>query len=234
MAPRKFDSEASEAMSRTAAYRKITKPRLEKKRRDKQNGHIDELRDLLFAAEDREAREAAGKMQKVEVLGVAVRFIREARIREAEILRAALGLTLSEVRRSLAVHGVEVSKGDRVLASLAASLELATANQRSRDHYQPIRGPNLDLQGASITQPMRGRYPNHMTSQLEAAVTQSQLRLHNNLFLRRPPQSRVLVTSLSSSTDGGYDSGQDLSPSPSRPSSSSSSSSSSELVWRPF
>ena len=68
MAPRKFDSEANEAMSRTAAYRKITKPRLEKKRRDKQNGHIDELRDLLFAAEDREAREAAGKMQKVEVL----------------------------------------------------------------------------------------------------------------------------------------------------------------------
>ena len=186
MAPRKFDEEVSEAMSKTTAYRKVIKPRIEKRRRDKQNGYIDELRDLIIASgQERE------KMEKTRVLEVAVKFVREARAREAEMLRAALSLAMSEVSRSLAVHGVEVTTGNRVLSSLGTSFSLATA---------------------SLAQPQ----------------------LHSPPSLLRSPQSRVLATSPSVSSDGGSDI-RDLSPSPSRLSTSSpSSSTSSEPVWRPF
>ena len=188
MAPRKFDEEVSEAMSKTTAYRKVIKPRIEKRRRDKQNGYIDELRDLIIASgQERE------KMEKTRVLEVAVKFVREARAREAEMLRAALSLAMSEVSRSLAVHGVEVTTGNRVLSSLGTSFSLATA---------------------SLAQP--------------------QLQLHSPPSHLRSPQSRVLATSPSVSSDGGSDI-RDLSPSPSRLSTSSpSSSTSSESVWRPF
>ena len=188
MAPRKFDEEASEAMSKTTAYRKQIKPRIEKKRRDKQNGYIDELRDLIITSgQERE------KMEKTRVLEIAVKFVREARAREAEMLRAALSLAMSEVSRSLAVHGVEVTTGNRVLSGLGATFQMAAA---------------------SLAQP--------------------QLQLHNNPLLLRPPQSRILATSPSVSSDGGSEF-RDLSPSPSRLSTSSPSSiNSSETVWRPF
>ena len=187
MAPRKYDEEASEAMTKTTAYRKVIKPRIEKKRRDKQNGYIDELRDLIITSQERE------KMEKTRVLEIAVKFVREARAREAEMLRAALSLAMSEVSRGLAVHGVEVTTGNRVLSGLGATFQLAAA---------------------SLVQP--------------------QLQLHNNPLLLRPPQSRILATSPSVSSDGGSEF-RDLSPSPSRLSTSSPSSiTSSETVWRPF
>ena len=190
MAPRKFDDEAGEAMSKTTAYRKVIKPRIEKKRRDKQNGYIDELRDLIIASGGER-----DKMEKTRVLEVAVKFVREARAREAEILRGALSLAMSEVSRGLAVHGVEVTAGNRVLSGLGASFHLATAS----------------------------------------LLSQPQLQLHSSHpLLLRPPQSRVLATSSSFSSDGGSEF-RDLSPSPSRLSTSSPSlSTSSEPVWRPF
>lgn len=188
MAPRKYEDEASEAMSKTTAYRKVIKPRIEKKRRDKQNGFIDELRDLIIASgQERE------KMEKTRVLEVAVKFVRDARAREAEMLRAALSLAMSEVSRSLAVHGVEVTTGNRVLSGLGATFHLATAT-----------------------------------------LAQPQLQLLNNVSHLRPPQSRILATSPSVSSDASSDF-RDLSPSPSRLSTSSPSSSpSSDPVWRPF
>ena len=188
MAPRKFDDEASEAMSKTTAYRKVIKPRIEKKRRDKQNGYIDELRDLIIAS-----GQERDKMEKTRVLEVAVKFVREARAREAEMLRAALSLAMSEVSRSLAVHGVEVTTGNRVLSGLGATFHLATAT-----------------------------------------LAQPRLQLLDNVSHLRPPQSRILATSPSVSSDASSDF-RDLSPSPSRLSTSSPSSSpSSEPVWRPF
>ena len=184
MPPIKREAEEDAAMSRTTAYRKIIKPRLEKKRRDKQNALIDQLRDLIFVSP--QDRDQATKMEKTRILEVAVQYVTQQRLaaaggqRDLERFRAGYTFCATEVSRALASSGVAASASSRVMSHLGTVLHTAPR-------------------------------PPHPLS----------------LSLPPPAQLHAATSSPVSATDGGYESGRDLTPSP--PSASAA-----DPVWRPF
>lgn len=78
------DSEAP--MSRTAQYRKVMKPLLERKRRARINRCLDDLKDIMVAALQSEG-ESITKLEKADVLELTVRHLRKLKQQNA------LGLT---------------------------------------------------------------------------------------------------------------------------------------------
>ena len=181
MPPIKQEAEEDAAMSRTTAYRKIIKPRLEKKRRDKQNALIDQLRDLIFVSP--QDRDQATKMEKTRILEVAVQYVTQQRLaaaggqRDLERFRAGYTFCATEVSRALASSGVAASASSRVMSHLGTVLHTAP---------HPL-----------------------------------------SLSLPPPAPLHAATSSPVSATDGGYESGRDLTPSP--PSASAA-----DPVWRPF
>ena len=186
MPPIKHEAEEEAAMSRTTAYRKIIKPRLEKKRRDKQNALIDQLRDLIFVSP--QDRDQATKMEKTRILEVAVQYVTQQRLaaaggqRDLERFRAGYTFCATEVSRALASSGVAASASSRVMSHLGTVLHTAP----HPPHPHPL-----------------------------------------SLSLPPPARLHAATSSPASASDGGYESGRDLTPSP--PSASAA-----DPVWRPF
>ena len=187
MPPIKHEAEEEAAMSRTTAYRKIIKPRLEKKRRDKQNALIDQLRDLIFVSP--QDRDQATKMEKTRILEVAVQYVTQQRLaaaggqRDLERFRAGYTFCATEVSRALASSGVAASASSRVMSHLGTVLHTAPPHP---PHPHPL-----------------------------------------SLSLPPPARLHAATSSPASASDGGYESGRDLTPSP--PSASAA-----DPVWRPF
>ena len=187
MPPIKQEAEEEAAMSRTTAYRKIIKPRLEKKRRDKQNALIDQLRDLIFVSP--QDRDQATKMEKTRILEVAVQYVTQQRLaaaggqRDLERFRAGYTFCATEVSRALASSGVAASASSRVMSHLGTVLHTAPPHP---PHPHPL-----------------------------------------SLSLPPPARLHAATSSPVSASDGGYESGRDLTPSP--PSASAA-----DPVWRPF
>ena len=87
MAPRKLGDmpEDGEAVSRTYHYRKVEKPKLEKKRRDLTNSYIDKLREIIFVLPSE--REQSGKMEKNKILEHAIKYINYLHQRQHSLIR---------------------------------------------------------------------------------------------------------------------------------------------------
>ena len=183
MAPRKLGDvlEDGEAVSRTYHYRKVEKPKLEKKRRDLTNSYIDKLREIIFVLPG--DRESSAKMEKNKILEHTIKYIGYLQQRQHSLIRnQAVEMErfrtycAAEVNKCLASHGVQISNNSRFLS------------------------------------------PPHPGTEPVSTIPQPSLRL-------------------STSSDAGYESGRDQTPSPALSLSSptaSTSSSSSENVWRPF
>ena len=121
---------ADESMSRTDQYRKVMKPLLERKRRARINGCLDELKDLMVFALQAEG-ESITKLEKADVLELTVRHLRK--LKRQQMLAVNPGLDLdrfhagytacaTEVSKCLASTGVDITVGSRLMSHLGHKL----------------------------------------------------------------------------------------------------------------
>ena len=180
--------EEEQQMTRTEEYRKVVKPLIEKKRRARINTCLDELKDLMVFAMQSEG-ESISKLEKADVLELTVKHLRKLKRQQMLALNPALDMDrfhagyttcATEVSRTLASTGVDISIGSRLMSHLGHKLNNI---EHSRVAPLAIRVPEQ-------------RTPKH---------------------LRLP----------SPSSDAGYESGRDSSPSPQGLLTISP-------VWRPF
>merc|ERR1712013_345418 len=177
-----------EPMSRTDQYRKVMKPLIERKRRARINACLDELKDLMVFAMQSEG-ENISKLEKADVLELTVKHLRKLKRQQMLALNPALDMDrfhagyttcATEVSRTLASTGVDISIGSRLMSHLGHKL-----NSIEATHISPLT--------VRVPEPRHAKY----------------MRLS------------------SPSSDGGYDSGRDSSPSPQGLLTISP-------VWRPF
>ena len=117
-------------MSRTHQYRKVMKPLLERKRRARINTCLEELKDLMVFALQTEG-ESISKLEKADVLELTVNHLRKLKRQQMLSLNPALDLDrfhagfttcATEVSRSLASSGVDISIGSRLMGHLGHKL----------------------------------------------------------------------------------------------------------------
>merc|ERR1712059_4643 len=187
-----FDEEPT---SKTHAYRKIVKPLIERKRRARINACLDELKDLMVFALQTEG-ESISKLEKADVLELTVSHLRKLKRQQMLTLNPSLDLDrfhagyttcATEVSRTLASTGVDITVGSRLMGHLGHKLN---SIENSRVSPLTVRVPE-------------NRTPKH-------------LRLS------------------SPSSDAGYSSGRDSSPSPQSLLQISPAQPQSSPVWRPF
>ena len=184
-----------EPMSRTHQYRKIVKPLLERKRRARINNCLDELKDIMVFALQTEG-ESISKLEKADVLELTVKHLRKLKRQQMLSLNPALDMDrfhagyttcATEVSRTLASTGVDISIGSRLMSHL---------------------GHKLNTVETSRVSPLAIRVPEHRT----------------------PKHLRMS----SPSSDAGYESGRDQTPSPHHLLQISPSHPQISPVWRPF
>ena len=184
-----------EPMSRTQEYRKIVKPLIEKKRRARINSCLDELKDLMVFAMQSEG-ESISKLEKADVLELTVKHLRKLKRQQMLALNPALDMDrfhagyttcATEVSRTLASTGVDISIGSRLMSHL---------------------GHKLNTLHTSRVSPLTVRVPE--------------------------PRVSTQFKMSSPSSDAGYESGRDQTPSPHHLLQISPSQSQISPVWRPF
>ena len=117
-------------MTKTQTYRAVVKPLIEKKRRARINSCLDELKDLMVFALQTEG-ESISKLEKADVLELTVNHLRK--LKRQQMLSLNPGLDLdrfhagfttcaTEVSRSLASSGVDISIGSRLMSHLGHKL----------------------------------------------------------------------------------------------------------------
>merc|ERR1712037_149189 len=131
MAPIKLEPHFDEEpMSRTDQYRKVMKPLIERKRRARINGCLDELKDLMVFALQTEG-ESISKLEKADVLELTVRHLRKLKRQQMLALNPGLDLDrfhagytacATEVSKCLASTGVDVTVGSRLMSHLGHKL----------------------------------------------------------------------------------------------------------------
>merc|ERR1711936_1544482 len=185
-----------EPMSRTDQYRKVMKPLIERKRRARINSCLDELKDLMVFALQSEG-EGISKLEKADVLELTVKHLRKLKRQQMLTLNPALDMDrfhagyttcATEVSRTLASTGVDISIGSRLMSLL---------------------GHKLNTIETCRVSPLTVRVP--------------EPRVSKHLRMSSP------------SSDGGYSSGRDSTPSPQGLLTISPvMGSDHESVWRPF
>eukprot|EP00092_Neocalanus_flemingeri_P044475 GFUD01049332.1.p1 GENE.GFUD01049332.1~~GFUD01049332.1.p1 ORF type:complete len:220 (+),score=55.52 GFUD01049332.1:26-661(+) len=119
-----------EPMSRTHQYRKVMKPLLERKRRARINACLDELKDLMVFAMQTEG-ESISKLEKADVLELTVKHLRKLKRQQMLALNPALDMDrfhagyttcATEVSRTLASTGADISIGSRLMSHLGHKL----------------------------------------------------------------------------------------------------------------
>ena len=149
-------------MSKTHNYRKVVKPLIERKRRARINSCLDELKDLMVFALQAEG-ESISKLEKADVLELTVNHLRKLKRQQMLSLNPALDLDrfhagfttcATEVSRSLASSGVDISIGSRLMGHLGhklntietsrvAPLTVRVPEQRVPKHMR-VASPNSD------------------------------------------------------------------------------------------
>merc|ERR1712156_17787 len=119
-----------EGMTKTQTYRAVMKPLIERKRRARINSCLDELKDLMVFALQAEG-ESISKLEKADVLELTVNHLRKLKRQQMLSLNPALDLDrfhagfttcATEVSRSLASSGVDISIGSRLMGHLGHKL----------------------------------------------------------------------------------------------------------------
>jgi len=125
----KVDMVEEAPMSRTHQYRKVMKPLLERKRRARINGCLDELKELMVEALQSEG-ESITKLEKADVLELTVNHLKK--LRRQQMLQANPALDMdryrsgytaaaSEVSRFMSsVPGVNITFGTQLMSHLGA------------------------------------------------------------------------------------------------------------------
>merc|ERR1711915_735991 len=130
-----------EPMSRTNQYRKIVKPLLERKRRARINACLDELKDIMVFALQTEG-ESISKLEKADVLELTVKHLRKLKRQQMLSVNPSLDMDrfhagyttcATEVSRTLASTGVDITIGSRLMSHLGNKL-----NTIETSRYSPL------------------------------------------------------------------------------------------------
>jgi len=103
----KVDMVEEAPMSRTHQYRKVMKPLLERKRRARINGCLDELKELMVEALQSEG-ESITKLEKADVLELTVNHLRK--LKRQQMLQANPALDIDRYRSGYTAAASEVSR----------------------------------------------------------------------------------------------------------------------------
>merc|ERR1739838_694399 len=152
-----------EPMSRTDQYRKVMKPLIERKRRARINACLDELKDLMVFALQTEG-ESISKLEKADVLELTVKHLQKLKRQQMLALNPALDMDrfhagyttcATEVSRTLASTGVDISIGSRLMSHLGHKLNTLEASHISpltvrvpeprQPKYMRMSSPSSDL-----------------------------------------------------------------------------------------
>merc|ERR1719225_1731898 len=115
------------------------KPLLERKRRARINSWLDELKDLMVFALQTEG-ESISKLEKADVLELTVKHLRKLKRKQMMSLNPALDMDrfhagyttcATEVSRTLASTGVDISIGSRLMSHLGHKLNNIESSQIS-------------------------------------------------------------------------------------------------------
>ena len=153
---------AEEPMSKTDQYRKVMKPLIERKRRARINACLDELKDLMVYALQSEG-ESISKLEKADVLELTVKHLRK--LKRQQMLAVNPGLDMdryragyttcaTEVSRCLAVSGVDITIGSRLMSHLGQKLDTIECSRQSQ---LTVRTSNLPVTASvlsSVTSPV--------------------------------------------------------------------------------
>ena len=140
-------------MSRTHQYRHMIKPLLERKRRARINRCLDELKDLMVAALQKDG-ESITKLEKADVLELTVRHLRKLKahgslglgapgpgpsLASIERYRAGYSLAASEISKFVTsgASGLEVTVSARLLHHLSASIRNMESLTASASYMLP-------------------------------------------------------------------------------------------------
>ena len=128
-------------MTRTEEYKKVMKPLIEKKRRARINACLDELKDLMVdALHAEEDGESMAKLEKADVLELTVKHLRKLKRQQMlntnpslEMDRFHAGYTAcaTEVSRTLASTGVNMTIGSRIMSQLGHKLNTIESSRLS-------------------------------------------------------------------------------------------------------
>ena len=139
------------SMSKTDQYRKVMKPLIERKRRARINSCLDELKDLMVFALQTEG-ESISKLEKADVLELTVNHLRKLKRQQMLSLNPQLDLDrfhagfttcATEVSRSLASTGVDITIGSRLMGHLGHKLNTIESSRvapltiRTPEHRVP-------------------------------------------------------------------------------------------------
>ena len=180
----KVDMVEEAPMSRTHQYRKVMKPLLERKRRARINGCLDELKELMVEALQSEG-ESITKLEKADVLELTVTHLKK--LKRQQMLQANPALDMdryrsgytscaSEVSRFMSsVPGVNITFGTQLMSHLGT--RVSAIDRESCTNSQVSSMPSLSPFPLGIA----------------------------------PPRPQLPLSPIS---DNGYNSGRDSSPSP--------------------
>jgi len=150
-----------EPMSRTHQYRKIVKPLLERKRRARINNCLDELKDIMVFALQTEG-ESISKLEKADVLELTVKHLRKLKRQQMLTLNPALDMDrfhagyttcATEVSRTLASTGVDISIGSRLMSHLGHKLNTLETSRVSPLTVR-VPEPRMAQPQAKMTSPV--------------------------------------------------------------------------------
>ena len=146
-------------MSRTHQYRHMIKPLLERKRRARINRCLDELKDLMVTALQKDG-ESITKLEKADVLELTVRHLRKLKaqgslglgapgsvpsLASMERYRAGYSLAAAEISKFVTsgASGLEVTASTRLLHHLSASIRNMESLTASASYMLPP--PHLNI-----------------------------------------------------------------------------------------
>merc|ERR1712018_429629 len=187
MAPVMVTGYEEQQMTRTEEYRKVVKPLIERKRRARINACLDELKDLMVFAMQSEG-ESISKLEKADVLELTVKHLRNLKRQQMLALNPALDMDrfhagyttcATEVSRTLASTGVDISIGSRLMSHLGhklnniehsrvAPLAIRVPEQRTPKH---LRLPSPSSDAGYESGPEQPFSPSHL---LQISPSQSQ------------------------------------------------------------
>jgi hairy-and-enhancer-of-split protein len=228
-------------LSRTHQYRKVMKPLLERKRRARINGYLDELKDLMVTALQAEG-ESITKLEKADVLQLTLNHLQKLKRQQMlqtnpaidmDRYRAGYTACAGEVGRVMSsIPGVNISLGTQLMSYLGEQVTSFKQPLSSNSNLMPSCEPVNMLKHQSHSHHQR-------LSCTASTVSVPVLSIPKDSALEKNMCHSSAYSPLS---DRGYNSDRDASPSP--PGKSLSpvlnlnpiyyEEKKSEVVWRPF
>ncbi|CAB3994384.1 transcription factor HES-4-like [Paramuricea clavata] len=149
-----------------AERRKSSKPIMEKRRRERINNSLNELKNLLLESRKKDSTSCCSKLEKADILEMTVQYLKSIRSQQEKAstttdpmalahYRAGFNHSAMEIRRFLIdTPDIEVKVRARLLTHLSNSCHAVLSNQASTKQYYPSVYPTSIHQSPEVSTPI--------------------------------------------------------------------------------